>query len=180
MAESFILDTCVLSESSKSKPNPDIIRFLTAVPNVYVPTAVLMEFQLGITEVSAYNPVRAVKLGNWYQTVIAGLPVLDSTKEVAEIWGVLAADPRLRTLIVGQPGSKRPRNGQDLHIAAFSLAHRLPIATMNIRDFELIDSCHPLPGLFCPANNKWHAKIDPLFGPLKVPTKIDFAMSNGQ
>lgn len=164
MSETFILDTCVLSEASKSRPNPAVIHFLETAPNLRLPTAVLMEFQLGITLVSSTDPVRAVRLGNWYQRMIsAGLPILDTTKDVAEIWGVLAADPRLRNLAVGHAQAKRPRGGQDLHIAAFSLAHRLPIATMNIRDFELIDSCYPLPGLYSPTENRWHARISPLF-----------------
>ena len=164
MLETFILDTCVLSEASKRKPNPAVLQFLETVPDLRLPTAVLMEVQLGITQVSATDPVRAVRLGNWYQWVMsAGFPILDTTREVAEIWGVLAADPRLRNLVVGHAHAKRPRNGQDVHIAAFALAHRLPIATMNLRDFELIDRCYPLPGLYNPLEGRWHVQIEPLF-----------------
>lgn len=176
MSETFILDTCVLSEASKSRPNPAVVQFLETVPNFRLPTAVLMEFQLGITEISATDPVRAVRLGNWYQWVMsAGFPILDTTREVAEIWGVLAADPRLRNLVVGHARAKRPRNGQDLHIAAFALAHRLPIATLNLRDFELIDRCYPLPGLYSPVERQWHARIEPLFPEVEVERKTVLA-----
>lgn len=163
MLDTFILDTCVLSEASRRKPDPAVLQFLRTVPNLKIPSAVLMEVQMGITFVAATDPVRAVRLGNWYQGVMAaGIPILDTTREVAEIWGVLAADPRLRNLIVGHARAKHPRNGQDLHIAAFALAHHLPVATMNLRDFELIDHCYPLPGLFNPSNGRWHARIEPL------------------
>lgn len=163
MTKAFILDTCVLSEMSKARPNQSVVRFLETATDLKLPSAVLMEFQLGITEVSAKDPIRAVTLSNWYQRVIsAGFPILDTTKEVAEVWGILAADPRLRNLIVGDARAKKPRNGQDLHIAAFALVHRLPIATMNVRDFELIDRCYPLPGIYNPTAERWHAQMSAL------------------
>ncbi len=163
MTETYILDTCVLSEVSRDRPNRSVVRFLEMAAELKLPSAVLMEFQLGITEASAKDPVRAVKLSNWYQRVMsAGFPILDTTKEVAEVWGILAADPRLRNLVVGHAKAKKPRNGQDLHIAAFALVHRLPIATMNVRDFELIDRCYPLPGIYNPMEESWHARMSPL------------------
>ncbi|WP_338015102.1 PIN domain-containing protein [Endobacterium cereale] len=163
MTDSFLLDTCVLSEVSKRQPNPNVIRFLDTSANLFLPAAALMEFQLGIAEASSSDPVRAVRLSNWYsRTVTAGLPILDTTREVAEVWGVLAADPRLRNLVVGHARAKKPRNGQDLHIAACALVHRLPIATMNVSDFSLIDRCYPLPGIYDPLGNRWHARMSPL------------------
>lgn len=163
MTESFLLDTCVLSEMSKSQPSPAVIRFLETSANLFLPTAVLMEFQLGITEASSKDPVRAVRLSNWYSRIIsAGLPILDTTQEVAEVWGILAADPRLRGLIVGDGRAKKPRNGQDIHIAAFSLVHKQPIATMNARDFVLIDRYYPLPGIYNPSEDRWYARLTPL------------------
>lgn len=57
--------------------------------------------------------------------------------------GNLAADPRLRNLIVSHPGAKRIRLGQDLHIAAAALVSQLPIATFNVKDFLLINSYYP-------------------------------------
>ncbi len=176
MSATFILDTCVLSEASKRRPNPSVVQFLETVPDLKLPTAVLMEVQLGITLVAASDPVRAVRLGNWYQRVIsAGFPILDTTRDVAEIWGVMAADPRLRNLVVGHARAKRPRNGQDVHIAAFALAHRLPIATMNLRDFELIDRCYPLPGLYNPQEGRWHVQSEPLFQEVETgPTRALF------
>lgn len=163
MTETFILDTCVLSEVSKDRPNRSVVQFLETAADLRLPSAVLMEFQVGITEASAKDPVRAVRLSNWYQRVMsAGFPVLDTTKDVAEVWGILAADPRLRNLVVGHAHAKKPRNGQDIHIAAFALVHRLPIATMNVRDFELIDRCYPLPGIYNPMEERWHVRMSPL------------------
>nr|WP_237681827.1 type II toxin-antitoxin system VapC family toxin [Agrobacterium vitis] len=122
---------------------------------------VLMEFQLGITELCARDPVKAVRLNAWYQTLLsAGFPIIETGKEVAEVWGILAADPRLKNLIIARPDAKKPRSGQDLHIAAASIVSRRPIATFNVRDFMLINSYYALPGVYNPLENKWYAKFN--------------------
>lgn len=121
-----------------------------------------MELQLGITKVCATNPIKAVKLSNWYhQLVRTGIPIIETDKDVSETWGVLSADPRLRCLnpIGGRPSS---RGGQDLHIAAAALVNRLPIATMNVNDFMLINECYPLPGVYDPLEGRWHARMERL------------------
>ncbi len=50
----------------------------------------------------------------------------------------MSANSSLRNLAVGHASTKRPRNGQDVHIAAFTLAHRFPIATMNLRGLNCL------------------------------------------
>lgn len=103
------------------------------------------------------DPVKAVQLTRWYQNLMTlGMPILETGKEVAEAWGTLAADPKLRNLIVSHPGAKRLRHGQDLHVAAAALVHRTPIATFNTRDFLLIHTCYPLPGIYNPQTDTWH------------------------
>lgn len=128
MSLGFLLDTCVLSETSRRNPHPAVVRFIESAENLMLPVAVVMEFQMGITEISYKDPVRAVRLAAWYQRLAAsGLPVIDTNTEVAEVWGVLAADPRLRNLFVANARAQRPRAGQDLHIAAVALVHRVAI-----------------------------------------------------
>ncbi|MBB6487951.1 PIN domain-containing protein [Rhizobium lusitanum] len=161
MTPGFLLDTCVLSETSRNKPHPSVVRFIETAPNLFIPVAAIMEFQLGITELCSRHPVKAIQLSAWYQQLLsAGFPIIDTDKDVAEVWGTLAADPRLRNLIIARPDAKKPRNGQDLHIAAASLVSRMPIATFNVRDFMLIDSCYPLPGVYNPLENKWYTRLD--------------------
>jgi toxin FitB len=163
MSLGFLLDTCVLSETSRRSPHPAVVRFIETAENLMLPVAVVMEFQMGITEVSHKDPVRAVRLATWYQRLAAsGLPVIDTNTEVAEVWGVLAADPRLKNLFVANARAQKPRAGQDLHIAAVALVHRMAIATMNVKDFTLIDRFYPLPGIYNPMDEKWHARIEPI------------------
>lgn len=165
MSLGFLLDTCVLSETSRRNPHPAVVRFIETAENLMIPIAVVMEFQMGITEVSRKDPVRAIRLATWYQRLAAsGLPVINTDTEVAEVWGVLSADPRLKNLFVANARAHRPRTGQDLHIAAVALVHRVAIATMNVKDFTLINRFYPLPGIYNPVEDKWHARIEPLLG----------------
>ncbi|MDX0678304.1 PIN domain-containing protein [Sinorhizobium medicae] len=165
MSLGYLLDTCVLSETSRRNPHPAVVRFIETAENLMLPIAVVMEFQMGITEISHKDPVRAVRLAAWYQRLAAsGLPIIDTNTEVAEVWGVLAADPRLKNLFVANARAQRPRAGQDLHIAAVALVHRVAIATINVKDFTLINRFYPLPGIYNPMEDQWHARMEPLGG----------------
>ncbi|MCQ1768063.1 type II toxin-antitoxin system VapC family toxin [Neorhizobium galegae] len=162
MATAFVLDTCVISESFWPRPRENVMRFLQTASNYYIPAGALMELQAGITEVCATNPLKAVALSKWYYELLrSGVPIIETGKEVSEIWGILSVDPRLKAYS-GRDGRSKSRGGQDLHIAAAALAHRLPIATMNVGDFMRIDACHPLPGIYDPAQDVWHTRMEPL------------------
>lgn len=175
MTTGYLLDTCVLSETSRVKPNPHVLRFIEDAPNLTIPAAAIVEFQQGIMQLCSRDPVKAVRLTAWYQRLIAtGMPILETGKDVAEVWGNLAADPRLRNLMISHPGAKRIRFGQDLHIAAAALVSQLPIATFNVKDFLLINSCYPLPGIYNPQDDRWHARSPmsiPLAGRASASTK---------
>ncbi|MBY5667377.1 PIN domain-containing protein [Rhizobium leguminosarum] len=161
MKTAFLLDTCVISETALPRPRESVIAFLATADNYFIPAGALMELQMGITKICATNPIKAVQLSAWYHGLVrAGIPIVETDREVSETWGVLSADPRLQRLI---PGSgKKPRGGQDLHIAAAALVRRLPIATMNVSDFMLINECYPLPGIYDPLFSQWHARMEPL------------------
>ncbi|WP_245512521.1 PIN domain-containing protein [Rhizobium leguminosarum] len=162
MKTAFLLDTCVISETALPRPRASVIDFLATADNYFIPAGALMELQMGITKVCATNPIKAVKLSAWYhQLVQAGIPIIETDREVSETWGVLSADPRLQRLTQGGNG-KKPRGGQDLHIAAAALVRRLPIATMNVSDFMLIHECYPLPGIYDPLADQWHTRMEPL------------------
>ncbi|EJC80807.1 putative nucleic acid-binding protein [Rhizobium leguminosarum bv. trifolii WSM2297] len=161
MTTAFVLDTCVISETALPRPREPVIRFLATAEKYFIPAGALMELQLGITKVCATNPIKAVKLSAWYHELVrAGIPIIETDREVSETWGVLSADPRLQGLC--QSGRKAIRGGQDLHIAAAALVRRLPIATMNVTDFMLIHECYPLPGVYDPLESRWHTRMEPL------------------
>ena len=89
MTTGYLLDTCVLSETSRVKPNPHVLRFIKGAPNLVIPAAAIVEFQQGIMQLCSRDPVKAVRLTTWYQGLIAtGMPILETGKEVAEVWGI--------------------------------------------------------------------------------------------
>nr|WP_312857987.1 type II toxin-antitoxin system VapC family toxin [Rhizobium laguerreae] len=152
----------MISETALPRPRESVIAFLATADNYFIPAGALMELQMGITKICATNPIKAVQLSAWYHGLVrAGIPIVETDREVSETWGVLSADPRLQRLTQGGNG-KKPRGGQDLHIAAAALIRRLPIATMNVNDFMLIHDCYPLPGIYDPLTDIWHTRMEPL------------------
>jgi predicted nucleic acid-binding protein len=55
------------------------------------------------------------------------MPVLHSTEPVAETWGRLAAEAMKR-------GRPRPQN--DMWVAAVCITYGLPLATLNLKDYQ--------------------------------------------
>ncbi|AYG59996.1 PIN domain-containing protein [Rhizobium jaguaris] len=163
MTASFLLDTSVLSETSRPSPRREIIRFLHTAGNLYISVASLFELQLGIVQLLSTNPTKAIRLSEWYSQLLkSGIPILPTTSAVTDIMASLSSDPLLRNLAVPRVDCKKIKGGQDLHIAAASLAHRLPIATLDTKDFLLINSVYPLIGVYNPLNEQWHARMEPL------------------
>jgi predicted nucleic acid-binding protein len=159
----FLLDTDVLSETSKPNPHPNVVKFIRTAPNIYLPAAALLEIQKGITEVCARDPIKAVRLSAWYKKLTNGeIPIILPTLEIIEVCGTLAAEPALKNLRVPRADAKHPRFGQDLYIAATALVYRTAIATLNVRDFLQINEIHPLPGIYDPKHGRWHARMKPL------------------
>lgn len=71
------------------------------------------------------------ELTRWLSTV----PILPGDEDVATTWGKLSAAARRR-------GRPRPHN--DMWIAACCLTHDLPLATLNVKDFEDFAEHHGL------------------------------------
>ncbi len=168
MPTAFVLDTCVISETTLPHPREAVMEFLKTTDNFYLPAGALIELLMGITRVCATNPIKAVKLSNWYHELMrSGIPIIDTARDVIEIFGVLIADDRLKNLWEDRVDRKgdlvgKVRGGQDVHIAAAALARRLPIATMNVKHFMRINEMYPLPGIYNPETRVWHAKMEPL------------------
>jgi predicted nucleic acid-binding protein len=66
---------------------------------------------------------------------LAGIPVLPGDEAVAEVWGGLSAAAVKRG---------RPRPVNDMWIAACCLTHQVPLATLNLKDFQDFTEYHGL------------------------------------
>ena len=122
---SFLLDTCVLSESTKAEPNDGVVRWLAQTPDnlKYVSVLSLAEVKFGI--LCSPSGQRRTRLEHWYENVLrpsASDRVLPMDEVAALKWAEIKAQYRNAPVL-------------DAQIAATALAHGLTLVTRNIHDF---------------------------------------------
>lgn len=127
---SFLLDTNVVSESTKPRPNPGVVAWLVEVDedSVFLSVITLTELRYGVERMAPGR--RRKQLDRWLQKDLPErfegrmLPI-DATVAVA--CGKLVA----RTEALG-----RPMEARDAYIAATAQVHRLTLVTRNASHFE--------------------------------------------
>jgi predicted nucleic acid-binding protein len=82
-------------------------------------------------EIRHWGARRREELTGW----LLGVPVLPGDEAVAAIWGRLSASAVRRG---------RPRPVNDMWIAACCLAYEVPLATLNLKDYEDFNEHHGL------------------------------------
>ena len=125
---SYLLDTNVLSELIRPKPNPNVVAWFKPLPaeTLHVSVLTLGELRQGVE--NTVNSIRREKLRLWLETVVAGWfgnRVLPVDAAIADRWGRLIA------------ATARPLPAVDSLVAATALVHGLRIVTRNVRDFNL-------------------------------------------
>jgi toxin FitB len=127
---SFLLDTNVVSEWAKPRPDLSVVRWLDDVDedSVYLSSLTLGELRQGVDALAPGR--RRDQLDQWLavnlpERFAARVLAVDAT--VAERWGSLRASAARsgRTLPV-----------VDSLIAATALEHGLAVVTRNVRDFQ--------------------------------------------
>ena len=123
---SWLLDTCVLSELLKDKPDASVVRWLASVAEdaCHISVLTIGEFQKGIARMG--DSKRAVRLREWVDTELASRfagRVLDVDAATASIGGALCgeAERRGRKLAV-----------MDSLIAATAQRHSLTVVTRDV------------------------------------------------
>ena len=82
-------------------------------------------------EIRNWGVRRREELADW----LSGVPVLPGDEPVAAIWGRLSAAAIKRG---------RPRPVNDMWVAACCLAYEVPLATLNLKDYEDFKEHHGL------------------------------------
>jgi hypothetical protein len=123
---SYLLDTNVLSETVRRRPNRAVIAWLDQVPNeaLYLSVLTLGEIRKGVERLASSQ--RRERLRVWLEhdlVVWFGERVLPIDRAVADRWGRL----------LGEVG--RPVPAIDSLIAATALHHELRLVTRNEADF---------------------------------------------
>ncbi|MGH3794103.1 MAG: type II toxin-antitoxin system VapC family toxin [Pseudonocardiaceae bacterium] len=116
-----VLDTDVASLSFKRRLPAALLSQLTGREPII--TFITLGELLKWTEWRSWGPSRRAHLSSW----LNGFAIVHSTDKVAGVWGEISAFADRRG---------RPRPSNDTWIAACCLAHGLPLATLNTKDFS--------------------------------------------
>lgn len=124
---SYLLDTNVLSELARRRPDARVLRWFQHVPEETLHLSVLSVGELRCGIEGTKDGARREKLRVWLERDLADRfsdRLLSITPAVADRWGRLLAE-------VG-----RSVPAIDSLLAATALAHGLRIVTRNVRDFR--------------------------------------------
>jgi predicted nucleic acid-binding protein len=121
---SFLLDTNVISEFAKAKPNPSVIAWLGSVrsTDLFLSVITLGEIRKGIERKRMTSPPDAVRLDAWFTTLVLRYRsrILPFDEQSADQWGrVMALHPTVPV--------------EDSQLVATALQHNLTFATRNVR-----------------------------------------------
>jgi len=126
----WLLDTNVLSELRRPKPEPRVVAFVTAQPlgELYISVVTLAEFRFGIELVG--EPARRAELSDWLTHRVRPMfdqRVLPITEDFLLKWRLLVEEGRKTGHTFSQP---------DLLIAATAVHHGLTVATRDRSDYD--------------------------------------------
>ena len=129
----YLLDTNVVSEWVKPRPDAKVVRWLADIDedSVYLSVITFAEIRQGVYEMSAGRRRDAIKV--WLDKDLWERfegRILDVNLPVTEVWGSLMA----RSLKMGMN-----LNVMDAFIAAAAKVHALTLVTRNAKHFEKLD-----------------------------------------
>ncbi len=138
----WLLDTNVLSELRRPKPEPRVVDFVDRRPldQLYVSAVTLAEIRFGIELVD--EPNRRAELNDWLTHKVRPMSdrrVLQVTEDIMLKWRLLVEEGRKKGHTFSQP---------DLIIAATAIHHGLTMVTRDRSDY---DKAH------VPVVNPWDA-----------------------
>ncbi|RST85501.1 type II toxin-antitoxin system VapC family toxin [Aquibium carbonis] len=154
----FLLDTNVLSELSRSSPNPRVVTWIESAPegSLAMSFSAVIEIQRGIANVDGRKPNKAEELRRWFEELLhSDIIFLPMDAETARLYAAMTMVPALRSFWVPDPGAKCPKLGQDLAIAASAIRHDAVIVSLDVGDFQRIHRHFTLPGVIDPEHGEW-------------------------
>jgi hypothetical protein len=126
----WLLDTNILSELRRPRPEAKVVAFVAAQPldSLHVSSVTLAEIRFGIERVADAN--RRSELNDWLTHKVRPMfdqRVLTVTEDIMFKWRLLVEDGRKTGHTFSQP---------DLIIAATALEHGLTLVTRDTSDYE--------------------------------------------
>lgn len=129
----FLLDTNVISETVKPKPDPRVIKWLEqqSPTDLFLASQTIGELVRGAVRVK--EKPRRERLTKWIEDDLAEQfedRILPFDNSAAKIWGRLMGQ--------GDREGRRP-SAADAQIAAVSIDRELVLVTRNVNDFERLE-----------------------------------------
>jgi len=130
---SYLIDTCVISEFVKRKPNGHVRDWFNQLDerHTFISAISIAEIKKGIYKIKPSQPERALKLQNWLDRLELSFSqrILPINNDVLEQWAQFSASMERQgnTLAV-----------MDSLIAATAHHYDLTIATRNVNDFNVL------------------------------------------
>jgi len=130
MTTFYLLDTCVVSEFVKPKPDKRVLDWLNAIDAdcFFLSVVTIGEIERGIASLPASN--RRTALEAWLRDDLSAQfagRILPLDHETFITWGQMMARLKMRG---------RPMSVMDSLIAASVAHHKMVLATRNVSDFE--------------------------------------------
>ena len=129
----YLLDTNVVSEWTKQRPDPGVVAWLaeTDEDRIFISVITLAELRHGIERLPL--GARRGRLDSWLSNDLPSrfeARILPIDEETANFWGKIMAK--------GQAAG-RPISAMDAFIAAIAERHALSLVTRNVSDFEALN-----------------------------------------
>lgn len=130
MTTQYLLDTCVLSEFVKPKPERKVVDWLNSVDpeSVFLSAVTIGEIQFGISNKPASN--RRTELEVWLNEALPrqfGDRVLALDAATFVTWGKMTAE---------QKRKGETQSVMDSLVASVALEHKMVLVTRNVGDFR--------------------------------------------
>jgi toxin FitB len=126
----WLLDTNILSELRRRKPEPKVLAFLDAQPldSLYISTFTIAEIRFGIELVA--DAGRRAELNDWLAHRVRPMfeqRILSVTEDILLKWRLLLEEGRKIGHTFSQP---------DLILAATALEHGLTVVSRDTKEYE--------------------------------------------
>jgi toxin FitB len=126
----YLLDTNVVSELRKPRPEPHVLALIAATPldDLYLSAVTIAEIRFGIERLA--DPLKRAAIAGWLDHVLRpmfGGRVLTITEDIILRWRLMVEAGRQRRHTYSQPG---------LFIAATASVHGLTLVSRDTDDFS--------------------------------------------
>ncbi len=121
----YLLDTNVISELARKKPNPSVLEFFESLDEITISVITVEEIEFGIERLPQ---AQRKNLWRWWSALLSLPPnVLEIDDKIAKLAGNLRAK---------QEAKGKSRTQADMLIAATAISNGLILVTRNTKDFS--------------------------------------------